>query len=105
MNTILSLLLSFSFILVGDPAPVLDIPYYQANPEIRAETLRRCHKDHALARTPMCENAEAAGTLSLGRPLSSWPEKDLPLLSAPKPPKRKAFPPASVRPRGVERAA
>jgi hypothetical protein len=105
MNALISLLMSFSFILVGDPGPVLDIPYYQNNPEIRAETLRRCHKDHALARTPACENAEAAGTLSLGRPLSSWPEEALPLLTPPKPKKRQAPPPASVRPRGVERAA
>jgi hypothetical protein len=104
MNAIISLLMSFSFILVGESAPVLDIPYYQNNPEIRAETLRRCHKDHALARTAACENAEAAGTLSLGRPLSSWPEKDLPLLTPPKP-RKPTPPPAPVRPRGVERAA
>lgn len=89
MNILDSLLLALG--LAGSPesAPRLDIPYFKANPEIRAETLRRCHADYALARTPTCENAEAAGTLSLGRPLSSWPDEDLPLLS---PPRKKAPP-------------
>jgi hypothetical protein len=62
------------------PVSGLDIQFFLDNPKIRAETLRRCHNDYALARTPECENAEAAGTRSMGRPLSSWRPDEIPLL-------------------------
>ena len=76
--SVLALALSLS----GAVVPVVegDIPYFQANPAVRAETLRRCHTDHALADTRECRNAESAGTLSLGRPLPP-PGPDTPLLN------------------------
>ncbi len=46
-----------------------DIPYFKANPAVRAEVLRRCHADYALAVTRECRNAEAAGSMSLGKPM------------------------------------
>lgn len=73
--------------LIGAPEalPHRDIPFYVENPEIRRDTLRRCHDDSALASLPTCRNAEAAGALSLGRPLSSWPDSKLPLLPPSRP--------------------
>lgn len=108
MNTVItSLLLALGVISAEQPAPRLDIPYFLDNPEVRAETLRRCHNDYALARTPECENAEAASTRTMGRPLSSWHPDEIPLLVPP--PKRQA-PPAPVAPvlavpKGEERGA
>jgi hypothetical protein len=86
------------------PVAEFDIPFFMNNPDIRAETLRRCHNDYALARTPQCENAEAAGTRSMGRPLSSWNPEDIPLLVRPKksPP---PTPPTPVITKGKERGA
>lgn len=57
--------------LGGSALPVadFDIPYFQANPQVREQTIRRCREDYRLARTPECMNAEAAATRSLGRPL------------------------------------
>jgi|SRR3954464_15717032 hypothetical protein len=57
-----------------------DIPYFKANPAARAETLRRCHADYALADTRECRNAEAAGTMSLGKPMPP-PGPETPLLN------------------------
>lgn len=103
MNLINSLLLALGFISAEPPGPTLDIPYFSANPELRSEMLKRCHNDYALARTPECENAEAAGTLTMGRPLSSWKDEEIPLLLHPK---RQAPPPppVTVVPNGEERA-
>lgn len=60
------------FAQLGSPAlPVADrdIPYFEKNPAVMRETLRRCHADHRLAQTPECQNAEAAASRGLGRPL------------------------------------
>lgn len=103
MNLINSLLLALGLIGAEPPGPTLDIPYFSANPELRSEMLKRCHNDYALARTPVCENAEAAGTLTMGRPLSSWQEHEIPLLLRPKP-QAPPPPPATVVPKGEERA-
>jgi hypothetical protein len=46
-----------------------DIPYFQKNPTVMRETLRKCHQDYRLAQTPECQNAEAAATRGLGKPL------------------------------------
>ena len=73
--------LALSAFLGGAVVPVaaFDIPYFLANPDVHAETLRRCHSDYALAHTPECENAEAAGARRLGRPLPpERPTKTLP---------------------------
>jgi hypothetical protein len=45
-----------------------DIPWFVERPAARAEVLRRCHADHALAATRECRNAESAGAATLGRP-------------------------------------
>jgi hypothetical protein len=44
-----------------------DIDWFDAHPQERAETLKRCHADYRLADTPECLNAEASGTRELGR--------------------------------------
>jgi hypothetical protein len=93
---------------LGSPVQMVseyDIPFFMNNPAARSEMLKRCHNDYALARTPECENAEAAGTRSMGRPLSSWDPKDIPLLV----PQKKAPPAAPQTPtimtKGKERGA
>ena len=86
MNTLTWLLMALGVVSGPEVMPHRDIPYFVENPEIRRETLRRCHEDSALASTPTCRNAEAAGTLSLGRPLSSWPKEKLEGFSRPKTP-------------------
>lgn len=64
-----SLLLALRIGSAVVPVADFDIPYFLANPEIHAETLRRCHQDVRLAMTFECENAELAGTRRIGRPL------------------------------------
>jgi hypothetical protein len=64
-----SLLLALRIGGAAVPVADFDIPYFLANPEIHAETLRRCHNDVRLAMTPECENAELAGTRRIGRPI------------------------------------
>lgn len=86
------------------PVSEFDIPYFLNNPAVRAETLRRCHNDYALARTPECENAEAAGTRSMGRPLSSWSPEEIPLL-VPQKKSPPANPPTVTTTKGKERGA
>ncbi len=96
MNFLYSLILALGFGGAVQPVSEFDIPYFMANPEVRTETLRRCHDDFALSRTPECENAEAAATRTLmGRPLSSYDKNKLP-------PERKR--PAVIN-RGAERGA
>ena len=55
-----------------------DTPWYMQHSAERGATLRLCHKDDAMARTPDCVNAEAAVTRlhaqSLGR---QWPIDDM----------------------------
>ena len=46
-----------------------DVPWFQANPQILDETLRRCHRDARLAATWECQNAEAAVASRMGQPL------------------------------------
>jgi hypothetical protein len=70
-----SLLLALGFGGAAVPVADFDIPYFLNNPEIHAETLRRCHNDVRLAMTPECENAELAGTRRIGRPLPPKPKK------------------------------
>jgi hypothetical protein len=44
-----------------------DIDWFDAHPQERAQTLRRCHSDYRLADTVECLNAEASGTRDMGR--------------------------------------
>lgn len=76
--------------LGGTVLPVADrdIPYFQKNPAIMRETLRKCHQDHRLAQTPECQNAEAAATRGLGKPLPPDFSPDNPP-EAPPPPTQK----------------
>ena len=85
MNTLTWLLMALGVVSGPEVVPHRDIPYFVENPQVRRETLRRCHEDSALASTPTCRNAEAAGTLGLGRPLSSWPKDKLEGFSPSKP--------------------
>jgi hypothetical protein len=77
---VLALTLSLGGAVV--PVSEFDVPYFLANPEIHAETLRRCHADYELARTVKCENAEAAGARRLGQPMPPL-EKKAPVNNAP----------------------
>jgi hypothetical protein len=89
--------LLFALGLGGAVVPVadFDIPYFLNNPKIHEETLRRCHQDYRLAMTPECENAKAAGTRRIGRPLSPLTEE-----------KKPAAPSIPIpKPRGKERGA
>lgn len=93
---------------LGSPVHMVseyDIPFFLDNPTARAEMLKRCHNDYALARTPECENAEAAGTRSMGRPLSSRSLDEMTLLF----PQKKSPPPnpptPTVKTKGKERGA
>jgi hypothetical protein len=87
------------------PVSEFDIPFFLNNPAVRAETLRRCHNDYALARTPECENAEAAGTRSMGRPLSSRSPEEMPLLFPQKKAPPVSPPEPTVAPKGKESGA
>src|SRR3954471_23725939 len=85
------------------PVADFDIPYFQANPQVREETIRRCRDDYRLAQTPECMNAEAAATRSLGRPLLG---QELNELLQPKKPAKPSPPPAPVPEKKVkDRAA
>jgi hypothetical protein len=68
------------------PVADFDIPYFQANPQVREETIRRCRDDYRLAQTPECMNAEAAATRSLGRPLLGQELNELLKPRKPRPP-------------------
>ena len=46
-----------------------DIPYFERNPAERRAVLRRCQSDVRIAASPICANAERAGSAQLGRPL------------------------------------
>ena len=108
MNTLTWLLMALGLVSGPEAVPHRDIPYFVENPQIRRETLRRCHEDSGLASTPTCRNAEAAGTLGLGRPLSSWPKDKLERFSPslPKMPKQPEQPGLVPPPgKGGERAA
>lgn len=103
MNIVTWLLMALGVISGPEAVPHRDIPYFVENPEIRRQTLRQCHNDSALASTPTCRNAEAAGALGLGRPMSSWPREKLRLLEPTQPPKEPVIVPAPGK--GGERAA
>jgi hypothetical protein len=75
--SVLALVLSLNGAVM--PVSEGDIPYFKANPAVRAEVLRRCHADYALAVTRECRNAEAAGSASLGKPMPD-PSPNLPWL-------------------------
>lgn len=64
--TVLALLLAAGPAAAQDTR---DIPYFERNPAERRAVLRRCQADVRLARTAVCQNAEAAGAGQLGRPL------------------------------------
>lgn len=82
-----------------------DIPWFVDRPEIRAETLRKCHDDVRLARTPMCRNAEKAGSRSIGRPLTDTAPMDKTPRQQPEPQATPEPPAPPVSNRGKERAA
>lgn len=50
-----------------------DIPYFERNPAEREAVLKQCHRDVRIARSPICTNAERAGSGQLGRPLQPLP--------------------------------
>lgn len=70
--------LALGLVLLAWPATAepYDVPWFQQNPRVRAETLRRCANDARLSRTDECANARAAQTRGhLGRPLSREPSQ------------------------------
>ena len=51
-----------------------DIPWFVQHSDARVQALRLCHNDYRLARTPTCENAEAAADRVWGgRPTGNNP--------------------------------
>lgn len=94
--------LALALSLNGAVMPVSegDIPFFKANPTMRADVLRRCHADYALAVTRECRNAEAAGSMSLGRPMPA-PGANVPWLKLVPGPSRKAEPRSKGNDRGA----
>jgi hypothetical protein len=78
-----------------------DIPWFVERPQVRAETLRRCHDDIRLARTDICRNAEKAGSRTIGQPLA--PQAEGPHRQQPAPPAAPESP--SILNKGTDRAA
>ena len=50
-----------------------DIPNGAPPPAAGAAVLKQCHRDVRIARSPICTNAERAGSGQLGRPLPPLP--------------------------------
>lgn len=92
---------------LGSPTLVAehDIPWFVDRPEIRSETLRKCHNDVRLARTDMCRNAEKAGSRTIGRPLSDTMPTDKQKRQQPAPQTAPGPPAPSISNKGEDRAA
>jgi hypothetical protein len=65
----------FALALLAAPAVAnaadYDIPWFVEHSAARLQTLKLCHDDYRLARTPTCENAEAAATRVWGSKLAA----------------------------------